>query len=168
MLQTERKCRKLHTRPYGWTPELTRMMTELQYWQSALRQVEGKPYNVRFLRRLIRALELPTRPPNETGDTIHIRLKTLKEKLKQKLGDPNRQEKWLEGLATAQTAETGGDQAKRLRHLMCTEEQRLHAWQIRRTSQTANTNGGLSAISVVNQDGTTSHHSEKKPWKQHA
>jgi len=112
MLQAEHKCRKLHTRPYGWTPELTQMMTELRYWQSALSQAEGKPYNARFLRRLARALELLTMQPNETGDTIRIPLKTLKEKLKQKLGDLNRWEKWLEGLATAQTAETGSDQAK--------------------------------------------------------
>jgi len=32
MIQAEQKCWKLHTRPYGWTPELTRMMTELHYW----------------------------------------------------------------------------------------------------------------------------------------
>jgi len=105
-------------------------MTKLQYWWSVLRQAEGKPYNARFLQCLARALELPIRPPNEMGDMIRICLKTLKEKLKQKLGNPNRQEKWLEGLATAQMAETGGDQAKHLRHLMCTEEQWLHVWQI--------------------------------------
>jgi len=140
------------------------MMTKLWYWQSVLRQAEGKPYNARFLRRLARALELPTRPPNEMGDMIQIRLKTLKEKLKQKLGNLNRQEKWLEGLAT----ETGGNQAKCLRHLMHTEEQWLHAWQICRTNQTANTTGRLSAISITNPDGTTSHHSKKTPWKLHA
>jgi len=38
----------------------------------------------------------------------------IKAKLKQKLGDPDHREKWLEGLATAQAAETGGDPAKRL------------------------------------------------------
>jgi len=32
MIQAEQKCWKLHTQPYGWTLELTRMMTELWYW----------------------------------------------------------------------------------------------------------------------------------------
>jgi len=105
-------------------------MTKLQYWQAALHQAEGKPYNARFLRQLAQALELLTAIPTEPGDTIRVRLKTLKDKLKQKLGNPNRREKWLEGLAMAQMAETGRDQAKRLQHLMCTEEQRLHARQI--------------------------------------
>jgi len=90
MLQAECKCRKLHTQPYGWTPELTWMMTKLQYWQLALCQAEGKPYNTRFLWCLARALELLTTTPNEMGDTIRLQLKTLKEKLKQKLGNPNR------------------------------------------------------------------------------
>jgi len=39
------------------------------------------------------------------------------------LGDPNQREKWLEGLAMAQAAETGGDATKHLRHLLQTEEQ---------------------------------------------
>jgi len=98
-------------------------MTELYYWQAVLRQVEGWSYNARFLQRLARALELPTNPTTDTGDIIRIWLKTIKAKLKQKLGDPDCREKWLEGLTTAQAVETGGDQAKRLRHLMHTEEQ---------------------------------------------
>jgi len=52
MLQAKHKCRKLHTQPYGWTLELTWMMTELQYWWAALHQAEGKPYNTRFLQHL--------------------------------------------------------------------------------------------------------------------
>jgi len=52
MIQAECKCWKLHTRPYRWTPELTQLMTELHYWQASLCQVEGQPYNVRFLWRL--------------------------------------------------------------------------------------------------------------------
>jgi len=32
MIQAECQCRKLHTRPYGWTPDLTRMMAEIKYW----------------------------------------------------------------------------------------------------------------------------------------
>jgi len=72
MIQAEGKYRKLHTQPYGWTPELTRMMTKLWYWQLALHQAEGKPYNARFLQRLASTLELPTTPPNKMGDTIRI------------------------------------------------------------------------------------------------
>jgi len=101
-------------RPYRWTLELTQLMTELRYWQAVLCQVEGRPYNARFLWRLARALELPTNPTMDTGDMIQIQLKAIKAKLKQKLGDPDCREKWLEGLTTAQAVETGGDQAKRL------------------------------------------------------
>jgi len=126
-----------------------------------LRQAEGKPYNARFLQRLARALELLTIQTNETGDTIRIQLKTLKEKQKQKLGDPNRRGKWLEGLATAQTVETGGNQAKQLQHLMHTKEQQLHAWQICRTNQMAKVTGSLAAVSVTHPDGTITHHSDK-------
>ncbi len=70
MIQAERKCRKLHTRPYGWTPELTRLMTEICYWRAVLRQVEGRPYNAWFLRRLAQALNLPINPATDTGVTI--------------------------------------------------------------------------------------------------
>jgi len=52
MIQAERQCRKLHTRPYGWTPDLTRLMAEIKYWQLSLRQVEGKPVNARLMYRL--------------------------------------------------------------------------------------------------------------------
>jgi len=136
-------------------------MTELCYWQAVLHQVEGQPYNVRFLRRLAQALEFPTNPTMDTGDIIQIWLKTIKAKLKQKLGDPDCREKWLEGLATAQAMETGGDPAKRLQHLMHTEEQQLHAWQICCINQMALTSSGLSAVSVVHPDSTTTHHSKK-------
>jgi len=70
MLQAKCKCRKLHTRPYGWTLELTRMMTKLCYWQAALCQAEGRPYNARFLWHLACALELLTMKPDKMGDTI--------------------------------------------------------------------------------------------------
>jgi len=161
MIQAKQKCQKLHTRPCRWTPELTRMMTELHYWQLALHQAEGRPYHARFLWQLARALELPINPTNDTGDNIKIWLKTLKEKLKKKLGDSNRWEKWLEGLATAQTAETRGDWAKQLRHLMHTEEQRLHTQQIHCTNQMARVTSGLSAVSIAHLDGTTTHHLDK-------
>ena len=161
MLQAERQCRKLHTRPYGWTPELTRLMTELRYWRGSLRQAEGRTYNAHFLYRLATALQLPTLPPSDSTEAIRSRIAAIKAKLRRKLGDPNRRETWLEGLAAAQTAATGGDQAKRLRHLMRTEEQRSHARQIRRTNSTARTSGGLSAISVKHPDGTTIHHTDK-------
>jgi len=55
MIQAERQCRKLHTQPYGWTPDLTRLMAEIKYWQLSLRQVEGKPVNARLMYRLARA-----------------------------------------------------------------------------------------------------------------
>jgi len=48
----------------------------------------------------------------DTGDTIRIWLKTTKAKFKQKLGDPNHREKWLEGLAMAQAVETGETQPR--------------------------------------------------------
>jgi len=46
-----------------------------------------------------------------------------KSQLKQKLGNPNCREKWLEGLAMAQSAETGCNAAKCLHHLLRMEEQ---------------------------------------------
>jgi len=36
MLQAEQQCRKLHTRPYSWTLELTKLMVEIKYWQTSL------------------------------------------------------------------------------------------------------------------------------------
>jgi len=107
-----------------------RLMTELHYWHGSLRQVEGRTHNAHFLYRLALALTLPTLPPTNSANAIHTQITAIKAKLRQKLGDPNWREKWLKGLATAQTAETGGDQATRLCHLMHTEEQRLHAHQI--------------------------------------
>jgi len=65
----------------------------------------------------------------------------------------------------AQTAETGGDQAKCLQHLMHTEEQQLHTWQIHRINQMASTTSGLPVFSVANPDGTISHHLEKNPME---
>jgi len=64
-----------------------------------------------------------TNQPNYGHRRHNTNLVKNKTKLKQKLGDPDCREKWLEGLATAQATETGGDLAKRLQHLMCTEEQ---------------------------------------------
>jgi len=122
MLQAERQCWKLHTRPYGWTPELTRLMAEIKYWCTSLRQVEGRPVNARLMYHLAKALSLPLHPTT-TAEIIQHQLRTKKAQLKQKLGDPNCREKWLEGLAMAQAAETGGDATKCLHHLLRTEEQ---------------------------------------------
>ncbi len=70
MIQAEQRCQKLHTRPYGYKPELTWFMTEIRYWWAVLCQVEGQPYIARFLRQLAQALELPTNPTMDTGDII--------------------------------------------------------------------------------------------------
>jgi len=160
MIQAERQCRKLHTRPYGWTPELTQLMAEIKYWRFSLRQAEGKPVNARLMYRLARAFPPPQLPQISVA-AIKEQLYRRKILLKKKLGDPNRRETWLESLAEAQSAETGGDPAKRLRHLIRTEEQRLHARQIRRVNNTARGTGGLAAVTVAHPDGTLSHYSDK-------
>jgi len=36
MLQAEQQYRKLHTRPYSWTLELTKLMAEIKYWHTSL------------------------------------------------------------------------------------------------------------------------------------
>jgi len=74
---------------------------------------------------LARALLLPLLP-STSAEGIHQQLQTKKSQLRQKLGNPNHRKKWLEGLAMAQTAETGSDPVKRLCHLLRMEEQQLH------------------------------------------
>jgi len=74
------------------------------------------------MHRLAQALEIPAQPLIPI-DTIQEKIRTLKSQLWDQLGNPNRHEKWLEGLALMQTAATGGDYTKCLRHLICMEEQ---------------------------------------------
>jgi len=50
---------------------------------------------------------------------------------------------------------------KRLRHLMCIEEQWLHTQQICNTNQTMRTTRGLSAISIAHPDGSITHQANK-------
>ncbi len=133
-------------------------MAEIKYWCNSLRQVEGRPVNAWLMYRLAKALSLPLLP-NTTVEIIQHQLQTKKQ-LK-KLGD-NQREKWLEGLvAMVQAAEMGGDAMKHLCHLLQTEEQQLHARQIRWVNQTAQPSGGLSTVSIANPDGTITNYSEK-------
>ena len=77
MIQAEWQCRKLHTRPYGWTPELTRIKAEIKYWRYSLRQVEGRPVNTWLMYHLAKALSLPLQP-NTTVEIIQHQLQTKK------------------------------------------------------------------------------------------
>jgi len=160
MIQAECQCRKLHTRPYGWTPELMQLMAEIKYWHTSLQQAEGKPVNARLMYRLVRALSVQLLP-NSSVEVIKQQLQRKKALLRKKLRDPNHRETWLESLAAAQAAETGGNSAKQLCHLLHTKEQRLHARPICQVNQMARSSGSLAAVSMVNPDGTTSHHSKK-------
>jgi len=60
-----------------------------------------------------------------------------------------------------QTVEIGGDSAKHLCHLLQMEEQWLHARQICQVNQMARSSGSILAVSMVNPNGTISHHSNK-------
>jgi len=71
---------------------------------------------------LAKARSLPLLP-STTVEIIQQQLRTKEAQLKQKLGNPNCREKWLEGLAMAQSAETGCNAAKCLHHLLRMEEQ---------------------------------------------
>jgi len=97
-------------------------MAEIKYWRLSLRQAEGKTVNARLMYRLARAFPQP-QLPSASVEAIKAQIHQKHTLLRTKLGNPNRRETWLEGLADAQTAETGGDAAKRLEHLIRTEEQ---------------------------------------------
>jgi len=111
MIQAECQCRKLHTQPYGWTPELTQLMAEIKYWRTSLKQAKGKLVNARLMYCLARALSLQLLPSSSVK-AIKEQLQQKKALLRKKLGDPNRRETWLEGLAAAQATETGDGLAK--------------------------------------------------------
>ena len=94
-------------------PALTQLMTELRYWRGTLCQAEGCTINAHLMHQLAQVLDI-TGQPNLSIDTIKEKIRTLKSQLREQLGDPNCQEKWLEGLALAQTTATSGNYAKRL------------------------------------------------------
>jgi len=90
---------------------LTQLMTELRYWRRVLRQAQGRQINAHLTHQLAHALGI-TAQPRPPMDTIQEKIGTLESQLRDQLGDPNCCEKWLEGLALAQTAVTGGNYKK--------------------------------------------------------
>jgi len=102
MLNAERQCHKLHSRPYGWTLSITILIQSIKYWRYSWTCKQGCPYHERILHWLGRALpELPS-SEDMSENEIREQLKKYKERLRRQLGDPNQCQTWLEELVEAQ------------------------------------------------------------------
>jgi len=84
-----------------------------------------------------------------------------KMQLWQQLGDPNRQQTWLEELVEAQAQAMHMTPKKRLKHLLQMEEQQKHARQIKCTNHSMREGGGLAKVTTTNNDGQVIQHYSK-------
>ena len=102
MLAAEQQCRKLHTRPYGWTPLVTILIQEIKYWRYAMKRAKGQSYHARILFRIRKALPQLGDASTLLTEVLKNNLLKRKAELRKQLGDPNWQQTWLEELAEAQ------------------------------------------------------------------
>ena len=89
MLQAQRKCCKLHTWPYRWTPPIIHLIQTIKYWQYLERRVQGKPYHARILLWLKNSLLDVLNLIHMTQEEIANQLSNNKAKLWHQLGDLN-------------------------------------------------------------------------------
>ncbi len=163
----ESKCRKFCAGNTPYTPARQDIGARIVFWKKALKRRQGKRVGLRYLRRLARAAQVQEPINTFSEETMKEEYAQAKEEMSfvTKSADAKRNT-WLDGLITAQAAESKTKKATHWKQYRQRENARQVARQIRRVNGTARTSGGLSEVIAIDPDNVTGpwvHHTEKEP-----